>query len=245
MRLFWIVCLAALSQPVLAKELTIGMGNFEPYFNSQSKDGIFTEVVQKVFEKMPNYSAKMVFGLSNNELWLSYDKKLLDGVTNVFDFKPNSCLTDPVFRFQDVVVTKKSRNIKINNLEDIKGMSIVTYQGAKTFWGNHFASIVSTSDYVELNEPERQARLLIAGRADASIGDIFIFMNAVHKSEQANTSLKDFTIHHVFPQKYSYMAFRNIQICTEFNNALKELKESGEYELIYKRYLSMFSNKNH
>ena len=240
MKLLWFVCLLSLSQPMWAKELTIGMGNFEPYFNTKTQDGIFTEVVEQVFKRMPNYSAKMVFGLSNNELWHSYDKNMLDGVTNVFDFKPNSCLTDPVFRFQDVVVTNKKRNIKINNLEDLRGKSIVTYQGAKTFWGSHFASIVSTTDYVELNEPARQAMLLTANRADASIGDIFIFMNAIRQSKQPNTTINDFTIHHVFPQKYSYMAFRDIEVCSEFNSALEALKQSGDYELIYKRHLNAF-----
>ncbi|MFY8274846.1 substrate-binding periplasmic protein [Pseudoalteromonas sp. SSDWG2] len=216
------------------------MGNFEPYFNAETKNGIFTEVVRKVFEEMPNYTIDMVFGLSNKELQLSFDKRILDGVTNVLDFKEDACLTDPVFRFQDVAVTKAHRKIEINSVSDLKGKKVVTYQGAKVFWGSQFANAVGSANYLEIQEPERQASMLLADRVDVSIGDLFIFMNALQTDTEFEATLEDFTVHEIFPQKFSYMAFRDPQTCKAFNQALRKLKKSGEYELIYLRYLQKF-----
>lgn len=227
-----------------SKTVSLGTGNFEPYFSTEMNRGIFSEIIIKVFDKIPEVSPELVSGLSNNELMLSYQRGLVDGIANVFDFIPNACLTNPVFRFQDVAVSNKKDAIVVNQLSDLTGKRIATYEGAKVFWGAQFVAAVADSEYVEVKEPPRQAQLLSASRVDISIGDLFIFIHSIHNNITPKKSLSEFNIHEIFPQKYSYMAFRDETLCGKFNKALGELKSSGEYENIYKSQLKQYGYRH-
>lgn len=221
-----------------AKDITIAMGNFEPYYIEHKNTGIFADIITAAFRYIPNHNPKYIFGHSNKALWASFDSGRVDAVSNVFDSIPiKGCRSDPVFRFKDVAVSLKRSNLRIASTADLSGKSMVSFQGAKAFFGDTFSDNV-TSAYTEVGKPELQVRMLFAGRADVSVGDVFIFLQAAANIEGELIPASAFQFHDIFPEIYSRMAFRDEGICQQFNRALEQVRQSGEYEKIYAAYLN-------
>lgn len=240
MRVLIVLLLLTTNLPTHAKEVVIGLGNFEPYFITHSQTGIFTEIIKETFQNIPDYQPKFIFGLSNKQLWQSFEKNKLNAISNIFlPPREGSCLTEAVFRYQDVAVTKKSRKLTITNEADLKGRSIVTYEGAKIFWQRQIKQAFEQSPYIEVQEPKRQVNMLWAERTEVSIGDVFIFLHQLRSLSPA-VSIDDFDFHYIFPESYSYLAFDSPALCQQFNRALATLKSSGRYEKIYQKYQKLY-----
>ena len=235
-----IVCVATLFWAVglQAKEVTIAMGNFEPYYIEEHNTGIFADIITSTFAHLPDYDVKFIYGYSNQGLWDSFNAGKVDAASNVFDsIDIDGCRSEPVFRFRDVAVTKASKKLVVDSLSGLKGKKIVTFQGAKAFLGDEFSKHV-TAAYQEVSKPELQVRMLFADRYDVSVGDVFIFLQAIENLNDESIHASMFEFYDIFPQIYSRLAFHDIQLCQQFNQALLKVKESGEYEKIYQRYLN-------
>ena len=230
--------------PAKSEEITIGMGNFKPYFISESETGIFTDIITAVFRQMPDYQPKYFFGLSNHGLWARFKAGGIDAVSNLFDsVKVDVCRSDPVFRFHDVAISHADAKLQINKIADLAGKSIISFQGAKAFFGDEFSRQLEDR-YKEVRNPAKQARILAVGRVDVSVGDLFIFLHEISELEAHIASPKDFVIHEIFPKISTRMGFKDEKVCAAFNKALEKIRKSGEYERIYASYLKDLDYKN-
>ncbi len=226
--------------PVHARELKIGVGNFPPYFSEKGTDGLFNELIKETFNLMPQYSITLVPQMSNYRLVQALNTGAVDGAANIFtNTEIKGCRSDPIFRFTDVAVTLKAQNLHIDNLADLKGKRIITYQGARTFLGEGFAQVTGTGMdvYREVPQPIDQAKSLVAGGADVSVGDMYIFLNTIGEWSNPAYRISQFEIHKLFPDIYSQMGFLRPEVCGDFNTALRALKKSGKFEQIYLRHL--------
>jgi len=227
-----------------AREVSIRMGNFEPYYIENGNTGIFADLITAAFHHMPDHYPVFEYGFSNNALWSSFKASRADATTNVFDsVKLSGCRSDPVFRFHDVAVTRANANIKIDSIADLNGKSIVTFQGARKFFGKDFEMAINPNTYQEIGKPKLQARMLHGGRVDVSVGDLFIFLQSLKNMNKASGKSGDFVFHEIFPQISSRMGFHDNQLCAEFNAALKKIRQSGEYDKIYDSYLKKLGYK--
>lgn len=223
------------------KTVRIAMGNFEPYFIEEGKSGIFTELTHAVFNKMPEYKPLFLFGYSNRRAWHDFEQGKIDAVSNLIDsVKLSACRSDKFFRFRDVVISKASSGFVIRKVSDLAGKRIVTFQGAKGFLGDEFSSLIKPQHYQEIAEQNWQAKVLYTGNADLSIGDMFTFLHSVKKMKKITAKASDFVFHDLFPPIYSRMGFHDEALCEKFNQAIKIIKKSGEYEEIYDKYLRSF-----
>ncbi len=240
-----LACLAMSSslsyaQPV---SVTIGMGNFEPYFIEEGQTGIFADLVNAVFNEMPGIEPKYYFGYSNKRLWHEFSMKKLDAVANLIDsVKLEACRSDPIFRFRDIIVSKRSKQLTIKSLADLEGKHIITFQGARGFFGETFNKYSRHGTYHEVARPSMQVKTLISNNADVSVGDMFIFLQSLKHVTPLTVTAQDFTFHDIFPAIYSRMGFQDERICHRFNAALKTIKDNGTYERIYERYLIQLSS---
>ncbi len=214
------------------------MGNFKPYYIESESSGVFADVISAVFREMPDYEPDYVWGLSNNGLWASFGAGRLDAVSNLFDsVEIIGCRTDPVFRFHDVAITRVSSGIELQDVDDLKGKGVVAFQGAKSFLGDSYLQQLSASRYEEVGKPELQAKMLWVKRYDVSVGDMYIFSEALKTLKSEGVPASYFKVHKIFPSIYSRMGFRDETLCEPFNAALKKVKASGEFDAIYSGYL--------
>jgi len=244
--IFWLKLTYADSVTVLGddshgsvvKEVSVGLGNFEPHFNKNHESGLFVELISETFKLIPDYSVKYVLGLSNYRLVDLLNSGDIDAAANIFtDHKIEGFKSDFIFRFRDVAVSLKEKGHVINKVPDLKGKNIVTYQGAKLFLGQAFSEAVSDEHIYETPSPESQVNMLLAGRVDVSIGDIYIFLHSVKQISQGEVTPEDLSIAYLFPDIYSHMGFKDKKIRDDFNVALRQIKKNGTFERVYSEYL--------
>ncbi|HXA47041.1 MAG TPA: transporter substrate-binding domain-containing protein [Burkholderiaceae bacterium] len=235
-----LVSAMALLPRAMAQELKIGVGNFKPYFDGNT--GLFTDLIVEVFKEMPQYQTKISpTPMSNYRLLEELNAGAIDGAANIFlGDKINGCLSEPFFRYDDVVITLKKRKIIINSIADLKDKSIITYQNAKLFQPKEFAQIVDAKPalYHETPIQTNQVKMLALERVQVSVGDAYIFLDSLKEWKASPYKASDFEFHRVLPANSTYMAFRDPKLCAEFNRAAAKIKENGRYEAIYKAYLA-------
>ncbi|MES2298253.1 MAG: transporter substrate-binding domain-containing protein [Pseudomonadota bacterium] len=148
---------------------------------------------------------------------------------------------DATVTYQDVAISLKKSNVSINGVGDLKGKSIVTFQGASNFMGPEFAAAVKDNpNYSELSDEKRKVLQLFAGGVQAYIGDLNVFKYYKAQAAGADTT-QEVVIHKVFAPsnlQTNHAVFRDKQLRDDFNAGLKQLKTSGQYKAIVKKYIN-------
>ncbi|WP_218044430.1 substrate-binding periplasmic protein [Kiloniella litopenaei] len=239
--LLFLVGLVFFSTQASSKDVTIGMGNFEPYYIAEEHGGIFTEIITAAFKEIPDHDPVFIFGRPNNRLWQDFNRRKVDAVSNLFDsVEVEACRSDPAFRFRDVAISLAEKNLTLEKVQDLRGLNIISFQGAKDFFGPEFSETVEDSVFSVASDPGVQAQALWDGRVDVSVGDMFIFLNSLKNLSGNNVPASLFKIHDILPVVYTHMGFWDTELCAKFNKALQKIKDNGEYEKIYDRYLRLY-----
>jgi ABC-type amino acid transport substrate-binding protein len=237
-----VVFVLLFSPLLLAKqELRIGVGNFPPFFIEKDNKGIFLDITKEVFKQLPEYDVKYIY-MSNHRLLHEINRgKIIDVACNIFpDSTVNAHLSESVFRFTDVAITKKNKQFEIDNIEDLHRYSIAAYQGAKDLLGQEYIEMTrKNSDYSEHAHPRETTYLMVSGQKDIRIGDINIFWHDLknkHYQDEIMMHKNDFTVHRLWPDAYSHMAFKDAHLRDAVNKIIKQLKEDGSIDKIYAKY---------
>lgn len=220
-----------------AETLRIGLANFEPYFSADGKSGAFVEILDNIFSRMPDYQVEYVPNLSNRRLLSDLSSGNINGAANIFAGQSvKGCVTDPVFRFQDVVISLREQQLEVDSLIDLEGLRVVAYQGASLFLGEAYQQVVrhKSERYLEMANQHLQAKMLLGKRVDLSVGDRYIFAG---EAIRLGRTRADFNYHPIFPLTYSHVAFERDELCSEFNKALSSSVASGDYDRIYRTTL--------
>lgn len=237
---------ALISLSTQAEELTIALGNFEPLFSHPNQPSLFKDLIDGIYQYLPQTQVNYQYMLSNARLLVALNEQKVDGATNIFsadDIK--GCITGPVFAYSDVAVSLKNKNYTIDSMDDLKTMSVVSYQGASTLLGEHYRkAVLSNQYYQEIANPPEQARLLSAGLVDVSIGDKYIFLYSLKKQQGNDLEAKNYRFHYIFPPIYSAMGFNKQRHCDDFNQALAKFKASGQYQVVYQKHLKSLGYNN-
>ena len=242
--LFVLVTLSFLlsSSITLANQtLKVGVGNFPPFFIEKDQSGLFIEITQALFNELPEYDIEFIF-MSNNRLHHEINTgKMIDVACNIFaESDVNAFLSAPIFRYSDVAVSRKSGKLQINQISDLQNKSITAYQGAMNLLGADFKKVVlENSRYSEHPRPSYSSYLLISGQVEVRIGDINIFWyDLANTYQKIDEKIKpyDYSVHHLWPDVYSHIAFKDESIRDAVNAAITKLNNNGAIRKIYAKY---------
>jgi len=148
---------------------------------------------------------------------------------------------EPAVHYQDVAITLKKNNLAINAMDDLKGKSITTFQGASHFLGPDFAAAVKGNpNYAETGDEKRRVLQLYANGAQVYVGDINVYKYYKASVTGVDTA-QEVVVHKIFapnPQHFNNPVFRDKQIRDDFNAGLKQIKSNGTYKQIIKKYIN-------
>jgi ABC-type amino acid transport substrate-binding protein len=235
------------SHHLQAKKITVGVGNFEPFFDEKNKSGLFFDLVKEVFKNMPGYEPTYIF-MSNTRLQIEIENKNIDVACNIFKKKNESLfLSLPFFKFTDVAVTLKKNKIVISEIKDLKDRSIIAYQGATDLLGSDFKKMANANiNYSEHPIPFVTTKKLLRTGTEVRIGDVFIFLHDLKKLRELKKiklKITDFDIHYLWDDVFSYIAFKDKHTQEMANKAIGVVKKSGRYKEIYQKYERIFTQK--
>jgi polar amino acid transport system substrate-binding protein len=153
----------------------------------------------------------------------------------------------PAVFYDNVFITLKDRNIKIESPKDLEGLSLMSFQGALKRYPDWLTSLNANGNYSQTNLQEVQVKVLFGKRYDVILSDrtIFKYFMLQYKKKQSKLNEKEFTLapieEHEFiklkPSDYRPI-FRNKNVRDDFNEGLRYLKKSGKFKAIYDKYLN-------
>ena len=227
--------LCFLTEKALAAEISAAVGmSLAPYIIQQDNSGMEIDIVREALAFHDHTLTLRYPPLK--QVPVLYEKKAVDAALTVNEkFGLNACLSDVAIHYQNYAITLKKSNITINNLSDLAGKKIIAFQNAKKYLGLDFSAIVEKTHYSEIEKQANQVNRLFLERDDIAISDKNIFLYYTSKAKKVDTS-EPLVFHSIFAPSPYRVAFRDHDICNDFNDGLKKLKDSGRYDEIMARY---------
>ena len=220
-----------------AHEITAAVGtSLAPYIIQDSNSGIEIDII------------KEALGLKDHTLVLRYPplkqvpvlykKNVVDAALTVTkDFGLDACLSDVVIRYQNFAISLTKSNFTIESFADLANKKVIAFQNATTYLGEAYKKAVSFAHYTEIEKQTLQINRLFLERDEVVIADKNIFLYYKSKTTHIKTD-EPITFHPIFPPSPYRVAFRDHQVCQDFNEGLMILKQSGRIGEIMARYLS-------
>ncbi len=214
-----------------AQNITIGYATTPPYFIPPNAQGLGNKIVRRVFEELPDYTLSFVH-MSIKRVHIELEAGRIDGGTNIF-LPTSACLVNDVFKWQDGMITMKSRKLQINSVSELANYSVVSFHGAKNFIGGEFKFMAENNpEYIEFADENHLIQMLMLGRADVYVGDRFVFY---HQLLSLGGNIDNYKYTNMF-QGYSAMGVNNKRLCHEFHDAFQRLRSAGVIDKIYDEY---------
>ncbi len=210
-----------------------------PYIIVDTDSGIELDIVREVlglegytvtFEHLPFPRAveKMKAGEVDGALTISESAKLKLG--NVF-------YSDSHITFQNVAISLKSSQLKIDKISDLSDKSIGTFQYAREYIGPEFAKMADSNPaYRELPNSSQIVPMLFQKRVETIVMEINIFKYLLKEIKFTDTSAP-VVIHEIFPKNPFKVVFLDLKVKNDFNKGLKMIRANGRYNEILNKYI--------
>ncbi|MGB1197595.1 MAG: substrate-binding periplasmic protein [Thalassotalea sp.] len=246
MKIQLLLCSLLLLLPIKGfsqEKLTIAFGNaLAPWVIPQSDSGIVVELISAALEPVGYKIVPLYFPYSRRIN--SYRQGLVDVAS---DMNSNTMsaedlegfLSEPVYQYHNYLISLTESNLTFNTLEDIGNHSLISWQGAKEHLSDHYKNLMDKNpNYTETHDQALQVKMLFLKRFDVAQMDLQIFKyyrNQIHQSGGINTSAKVdlFPILGASPNGF---LFKDEKIKNLFDERIKQLKTSGEYQKIFDKY---------
>jgi polar amino acid transport system substrate-binding protein len=148
---------------------------------------------------------------------------------------------EPTVVYQDAAISLKKNHLKIDSAADLKNKAVVGYQGAHQFLGPAFAAAVKGNpNYQESSDERRKVKMLYANGTQVYVGDINIFKYYRSQVKADVDTTQETAFHNIFPastDKTHNAVFLDQQIRDDFSEGLKQIKASGQYQQIVRKYI--------
>ncbi|MEO4047587.1 ABC transporter substrate-binding protein [Pseudomonas sp. CAU 1711] len=234
--------LLAFTGSALAEDVVMAFGEkIPPYCFPESDSGIELEVIGEALAFRGHRLKPRYYPLAR--VPLAFRQAEVDAAMTDLGQDLSSAgahYGDPAVLYHNVFVTLKGRRLKITEPADLRGLSIVAFQGAAKRYPEWLAASQAAGLYFEQNNQELQVLGLNKGRYDVVLSDQSIyqyFEQLLGRTSLFKAKSVDF---HEFveedPLNYRPV-FRSENIRDDFNAGLQELKASGRYQAIYDSYL--------
>lgn len=225
------------SEAQKASQVTIAVGwNKPPYVVQKDNSGFELELVRRIFQSMgsdPNF-VYVPYGRSYN---MVEDKQVDAALTlsNLVDSE-GVIFSDVYIEYQNVVITQKPGFADINQIQQLKNLTLIGFQNANRLLGAEFAKAAYLSPlYIEVPDQQRQVKMLLEGKFDAVVMDANIFVH-IAKKLMPHRRTEEFHFHNLFPANQYRIGFHDKLLRQRFNHALLRFQESEEYQSLLAAY---------
>lgn len=147
--------------------------------------------------------------------------------------------SEPFITFENVAVSRKSDNLKIDTIDDLGDHKVLTWQGADRELGDAFERLFGPEGphrghYVEVPDQKEQVRLFWEEEGSIAVIDRSIF---AYFTKELGHTMDQAVLHRLFPPATDFrVAFTDPDLRDTFNLRLAELCRTGEYEALLERY---------
>jgi polar amino acid transport system substrate-binding protein len=235
-----LTCCAPL--PCLGADVSMAFGEkIPPFCFPETNSGIEVEVISEALAYRGHHLIPKYFPFAR--IPLEFKIKRVDAAMTDLgvDLTPfGAFYADPGIFYDNVFISLKERNLVINKPEDLKGLTVISFEGAANRYPDWLGPVKKDGHYFEQNNQELQVLTLDKGRYDLVLSDRNIFKYFTLKLRKEKGFAPKATEEHSFvkfnPMDYRAV-FRDKGVRDDFNAGLAHLKETGRFQAIYDKYL--------
>ncbi len=250
-RLGWVLLGAMLTllgaNSALGQDLAVAFGSNRPPFVYQENGqwiGFEIDIAKRALA-LKGHRIKSSSFFANKRLAIAVSQMDFDvGVTVQYQ-DDGTFYSDNFISYHNYAISKARDKANIQSIQDLTRYSPVAWQNAYINLGNEFARYFGPNakgkhleNYLEFVNQDNQNDYFWVDRADIIIIDKTIFLwHRKRLSGQFNTQ-QAVVFHDIFDKATHFKVnFKNKAIRNDFNEALMQLRASGEYQAIIDRYL--------
>lgn len=236
---WWLgVMLTCLSATVAAEVLHVGFGTHKPpYVFEGEPRGLEYELVERAAHNAGFEMAAYYVPMERLHLMLRRGE--MDAIVTTHERSGvQAFYSDVYIHYQNVAVALAKRGYHIEKIADLGNYSISTFQRARWLMGPEFERMAKNNPrYREEALQINRNRLLYSGRIDVVVGDKRIIRYLDREVADQVDVTQPLTWYEIFPPTPYRVGFRLDEQRRRFNEGLRLLRESGEYQRIEQRYL--------
>ncbi len=236
----WLGCmLVCLSATAAAEVLHVGFGTHKPpYVFEGEPRGLEYEIVERAARNAG--FAVTAYYAPLERLHLMLRRGEIDAITTTHERSGvDAFYSDVYIHYHNVAVALAERGYRIERIADLGRYSVSAFQRARLLLGAEFERMAMNNPrYREEALQINRNRLLYSGRIDVVVGDkrIIQYLNReVDDQVDVSQALDWFEL--FVPTPYR-LGFRRNEQRQRFDQGLRMLRDSGEYQLIEQRYRS-------
>lgn len=223
----------SLSAPKPNDRVTVAVSpSVPPYVFSEDDSGLQLQILKSAFKNQGITNLDIVY-MSNKRAGQSLEKMDVDiamnyaGVTGTAIYPSQSLLA-----YQNVAISLKQNNFKINSVYDLSGKSVVAFQNATEFLPAPFKSLTTKlRSYEEVVYQAAQVDHLMKGWVDVVVLEKRVFLYYLQQYKQTHP-VKPISIHAIFPEAPRPAYFNSKVLQEIFDMGLAHIIENGEYSKI-------------
>lgn len=235
-----LVSIALLVGSTPAEQIKVGFGvDRPPYVIEKKQSGIEVEIVERAAEKA---GLQVIPVFANHE---RAQRMLHHGeLAAETSMQPTANNRDLFFsaayiEYQDCAFALAARKLEVSRIADLGKYSVSAFQLAHQDLGAEYQSMVAANpSYHEYADEQFRTLLLFSGRTDLLVGDKYIFDYFRHKIPEVSrvNSQQPVTVYPLWAPVPFYVSFMRADLRNRFDQGLRALRQSGEYQAILKKY---------
>jgi polar amino acid transport system substrate-binding protein len=226
-----------LATMVPAQELRVGFGtNKPPYVFEGELRGLEYDLVSRAAQNA-GLEVKALYA-PMERLHLMLRRGEVDAITTTnYGSGVRAYYSEVYIHYHNVAVALAERGYHIETIADLGRYSISTFQRARLLMGPDFEEMaLNNPRYREEAQQINRNRLLYSGRIDVVVGDERIIRYFDREVADQVDVTQPLTWYEIFPPTPYRVGFRLDTQRQRFDEGLRQLRESGEYERIIERY---------
>ena len=235
-RALLLLCFSLLPNCIYAKELLLLTDDGPPHMIKATDGGIDLDIANQVLQSL-GYQIN-VFYTPLSRAQKSVQENLADVTVPTFyqEDSENFYLSDPIVYYRPTVFALTEHGQLSHEFEQFKNKRIMTFQGARGYFGKDFSDTIDKNKYREMHDMSVLPELLYKGRTDLVVLDYYIFYYfAQQRIENFNPNLfQSFPLMDKVP---AYAGFHSKRLRDEFNQALAKYLSAGKDKVVIKKYL--------
>lgn len=218
------------------KEVLILTDDGPPHMIKQTDGGIDLDITREVLQSIGHSVAVFYTPLSRAKK--SVEGKLADVTVPTFfqQDSDNFYLSNPVVHYRPTLFSMSTKAVDMKNLAELKGLRLMTFQGAKGYFNQDFLNLTMNNKYREMHDMSVLPELLYKDRTDLVVLDYYIFYYfALERIDNFSPTL--FNHQPLMAEVPAYAGFHSKQLRDEFNKALAIYLRDGKDKAVIRKYL--------
>ncbi|KPV94116.1 Bacterial extracellular solute-binding protein, family 3 [Pseudoalteromonas sp. P1-9] len=220
-----------------AKQIVVLSSEGPPHtINDAQNSGIDLDVVKAVLTRL-GYDVKFHFvPLGRAETLVKSGAYVAMAPIFATSDEEGFYVSHPIVKYAPTVFSLKNNKLTPQYLSDLKGHSIITFQGAPGYFGKEFELLSKQSNYFESPSMKVIPELIKKERYDYAVLDKYIFYY-FYRFVDKQRDLSLFKEHALIPSVTASAGFSDKSLRDEFNRELAIFLLDNGYRKVVEKYL--------